>query len=137
MKVGATSCGCNQSCVERFSMVHSGVRRLTGVCLIVWCGASFAQATDSQPGDPQQQDSQAGNPNGAAAKSPVLIGTWRYNAETRLEHSLPEVDGTTITVTKKTTVVNLEDMPTIIDNNQRALFDRMPGIVLAEQQNPT
>ena len=43
----------------------------------------------------------------------------------------------TITVTKKTSVVQLTDVPTIIDNNQRELFDRLPGIVLAEQQNPT
>jgi hypothetical protein len=47
------------------------------------------------------------------------------------------VDGPTITVTKKTSVVQLNDVPTIIDNNQRELFDRLPGIVLAEQQNPT
>ncbi len=25
----------------------------------------------------------------------------------------------------------------MIDNNQREIFDRLPGIVLAEQQNPT
>ncbi len=31
----------------------------------------------------------------------------------------------------------LDAEPTIIDNNQRELFDRLPGIVLAEQQNPT
>jgi hypothetical protein len=43
----------------------------------------------------------------------------------------------TITVTKKTSVVKLADQPTIIDNYQRELFDRLPGIVLAEQQNPT
>jgi Fe(3+) dicitrate transport protein len=62
---------------------------------------------------------------------------WLFNRKTRYAHSLPEVDGPTITVTKKTSVVQLNDVPTIIDNNQRELFDRLPGIVLAEQQNPT
>jgi Fe(3+) dicitrate transport protein len=62
---------------------------------------------------------------------------WLFNRRTRYAHSLPEVDGPTITVTKKTSVVQLNDVPTIIDNNQRELFDRLPGIVLAEQQNPT
>jgi Fe(3+) dicitrate transport protein len=62
---------------------------------------------------------------------------WRFNRHTRYAHSLPEVDGPTITVTKKTSVVQLNNVPTIIDNNQRELFDRLPGIVLAEQQNPT
>ncbi|HXP65620.1 MAG TPA: TonB-dependent receptor [Steroidobacteraceae bacterium] len=62
---------------------------------------------------------------------------WLFNRRTRYSHSLPEVDGPTITVTKKTSVVQLNDVPTIIDNNQRELFDRLPGIVLAEQQNPT
>ncbi|HXI49126.1 MAG TPA: Plug domain-containing protein, partial [Steroidobacteraceae bacterium] len=62
---------------------------------------------------------------------------WLFNRRARYAHSLPEVDGPTITVTKKTSVVQLNDVPTIIDNNQRELFDRLPGIVLAEQQNPT
>ncbi len=67
----------------------------------------------------------------------VLGKRWLFNRRTRYAHSLPEVDGPTITVTKKTSVVQLTDVPTIIDNNQRELFDRLPGIVLAEQQNPT
>ena len=62
---------------------------------------------------------------------------WLFNRRTRYAHSLPEVGGPTIMVTKKTSAVQLNDVPTIIDNNQRELFDRLPGIVLAEQQNPT
>ena len=34
-------------------------------------------------------------------------------------------------------MVKLDDQPSVIDNNQREIFDRLPGIVLAEQQNPT
>jgi Fe(3+) dicitrate transport protein len=62
---------------------------------------------------------------------------WDFNKKTRYAHSLPEVNGPIITVTKKTSVVDLDAQPVIIDNNQRELFDRLPGIVLAEQQNPT
>jgi Fe(3+) dicitrate transport protein len=62
---------------------------------------------------------------------------WLFNRETRYAHSLPEIDGPRITVTKKTSVVELREQPTVIDNNQREIFDRLPGIVLAEQQNPT
>ena len=71
---------------------------------------------------------------------PVVVDAtrpWLYNRETREAHSLPEVDGPTITVTKKTSVERLDAQPTIIDNNQRELLDRLPGLVLAEQQNPT
>ena len=50
---------------------------------------------------------------------------------------MPEVPGPQITVTKKTTVVQLTAQPPVIDNHEREIFDRMPGIVLAEQQNPT
>jgi Fe(3+) dicitrate transport protein len=84
-------------------------------------------------GEDQHPEQTAGN------KPPVVIRSkrWMFNRETRYKHSLPEVDATAITVTKKTSVVKLDDQPAIIDNNQRAIFDRLPGIVLAEQQNPT
>ena len=74
-----------------------------------------------------------------AADPDVIIKgkRWLFNRETRYAHSLPEVDGPTITVTKKTSVVKLDEQPSVIDNNQREIFDRLPGIVLAEQQNPT
>ena len=62
---------------------------------------------------------------------------WMYNHGTRYAHSLPEVDGTNVTVTKKTSVVKLEQLPTVINNNQRELFARLPGIIIAEQQDPT
>jgi Fe(3+) dicitrate transport protein len=59
------------------------------------------------------------------------------NNKTRYAHTSPEVNGATIAVTKKTSVVDLDAQPVVIDNNQRELFDRLPSIVLAEQQNPT
>ena len=108
-------------------------------CLLwVSCSICVAQTDEHAAAQDQLQ--------GASAKSapkdsspPVIIRAkrWLFNRETRYAHSLPEVDGATITVTKKTSVVKLAEQPTTIDNNQRELFDRLPGIVLAEQQNPT
>ena len=82
---------------------------------------------------------EAASPESAPpAGTKVLIqAPYLFNRKTRYAHSMPEVPGPEITVTKKTTVVQLTDQPPIIDNHQRELFDRMPGIVLAEQQNPT
>jgi Fe(3+) dicitrate transport protein len=81
----------------------------------------------------------AGKESGGNKESVTIEAArpWLFNRNTRYAHSLPEVDGPTITVTKKTSVVKLDEQPKIIDNNQRELFDRLPGIVLAEQQNPT
>lgn len=90
----------------------------------------------------------AQNASGDAASQPqtksrtlgthVLIkAPYLFNRATRYSHSMPEVPGPEITVTKKTTVVQLTQQPPIIDNHAREIFDRMPGIVLAEQQNPT
>jgi Fe(3+) dicitrate transport protein len=67
----------------------------------------------------------------------VVQAGYLFNRATRYAHSMPEVPGPEITVTKKTTVVQLADQPPVIDNHEREIFDRMPGIVLAEQQNPT
>jgi Fe(3+) dicitrate transport protein len=90
-----------------------------------------APATDDQPPANTKQQSPEGE------KVIIRGKRWLFNRETRYAHSLPEVDGTTITVTKKTSVVKLDEQPSIIDNNQREIFDHLPGIVLAEQQNPT
>jgi Fe(3+) dicitrate transport protein len=92
-------------------------------CVLSW--PAWAQVADDQP------------PGKPTAKVVIKAKRWMFNRETRYAHSLPEVDGPTITVTKKTSVVKLDEQPSVIDNNQREVFDRLPGIVLAEQQNPT
>lgn len=107
--------------------------------------AALAAPISAAPADqaaPDDDSPSAATPKKSAAqtgKEPVIIRAkpWLFNRETRYAHSLPEVDGTTITVTKKTSVVKLDNQPPVIDNNQREIFDRLPGIVLAEQQNPT
>src|SRR5579862_9748724 len=98
-----------------------------------------APPRQAHPDDDSPPTAAEKQPAGPTGKDPVIIKAkpWAFNRETRYTHSLPEVDGPTITVTKKTSVVKLDNQPTVIDNNQREVFDRLPGIVLAEQQNPT
>ena len=67
----------------------------------------------------------------------VVIGTRNDKVPEKLDHIMPEVDGTKITVTKKTSVAKLDLVPTIIANNQRELFSRTPGLFVSEQQTAT
>ncbi len=100
------------------------------------CSVAGAQAVagDSATAGPDA----ARRPESSSKLHRVLVqAPYLFNRATRYAHSMPEVVGPEITVTKKTTVVQLADLPPVIDNHQREIFDRMPGIVLAEQQNPT
>jgi len=67
----------------------------------------------------------------------VVIGERKENTPEKLDHIMPEVDGTKITVTKKTSITKLDLLPTIVDGNQRELFSRTPGLFVSEQQTPT
>lgn len=107
-----------------------------------WTQAPPEQAPSADDVPPAKSDKPAtratqGAQNASGDKVIIKGKRWLFNRETRYAHSLPEVDGPTITVTKKTSVVKLDEQPVVIDNNQREIFDRLPGIVLAEQQNPT
>jgi len=52
----------------------------------------------------------------------------------KLQHIMREVDGPLITVTKKTSITKLDNIPTVVDNNLRDLFAQTPGLYLSEQQ---
>jgi Fe(3+) dicitrate transport protein len=54
----------------------------------------------------------------------------------KLEHIMREVEGTQITVTKKATVIKLDQQPPVENNNLQELFTRAPGLLISEQQNP-
>lgn len=94
------------------------------ICLVALgalCWAMPAIAAAAQPND----------------ESIFVIGERKENTPAKLDHIMPEVDGTKITVTKKTSVTKLDLLPTIVDNNQRELFSRTPGLSVSEQQAPT
>ena len=71
--------------------------------------------------------------------APVDVNSeaWREILKAKLQHMLPEVDGTRITVTKKTTVTHLADQPTVIGNNLDQLLARSPGVQVSQQPTPT
>jgi len=43
------------------------------------------------------------------------------------QHLMPEVSSTEITVTKKATVIKLDQQPPVEDNNEQELFIKAPG----------
>lgn len=67
---------------------------------------------------------------------PVKVEEKRVHDDTRpkLQHIMKEVDGPLITVTKKTSITILDNIPTVVDNNLRDLFAQTPGLFLSEQQ---
>ena len=68
----------------------------------------------------------------------VEVHERRSQDDTRpkLQHIMKEVDGPLITVTKKTSITKLDAIPTVVDNNLRALFAQTPGLLVSEQQTP-
>src|SRR5947209_6724956 len=54
----------------------------------------------------------------------------------KLNHIMREVAGTQITVTKKATIIKLDQQPPVQNNNLQELFTKAPGLVVSEQQNP-
>jgi len=49
---------------------------------------------------------------------------------------MSEVSGTEITVTKKATVIKLDQQPTVTNNNLQQLFTKAPGLLVTEQNTP-
>ncbi|MGH8192605.1 MAG: TonB-dependent receptor family protein [Rhodanobacteraceae bacterium] len=100
--------------------------------------AAVAQQTPSD--NHQSADQQTGQP-------PQTLSTinvkgekpydWRKYVKAKLKHQMPEVAGTKITVTKKTTVTHLDMQPTVIGNNLQQLFERSPGVLVSQQPTPT
>ncbi len=58
------------------------------------------------------------------------------DARPKLNHIMREVSGTQITVTKKATVIKLDQQPPVEANNLQELFTKAPGVLVSEQQNP-
>src|SRR6059058_2434583 len=67
-----------------------------------------------------------------AAPAPTPHDDWKP----KLEHIMSEVSGTQITVTKKASVIKLEQQPPVENNNLQEQFTKAPGLIVSEQQNP-
>jgi len=69
---------------------------------------------------------------GQALPSPTPHDDWKA----KLDHIMSEVSGTEITVTKKATVIKLDQQPTVTNNNLQQLFTKAPGLLVTEQNTP-
>jgi Fe(3+) dicitrate transport protein len=69
---------------------------------------------------------------GEAVPSPTPFDDWKV----KLNHIMSEVSGTEITVTKKATVIKLDQQAEVVNNNQQELFTRAPGLLITEQHTP-
>lgn len=67
---------------------------------------------------------------------PVPTPTPHDNWREMRQHIMPEVSGTEITVTKKATVIKLDQQPPVENNNQQELFTKAPGFLITEQHTP-
>ncbi|HEX4640932.1 MAG TPA: TonB-dependent receptor [Chthoniobacterales bacterium] len=67
---------------------------------------------------------------------PVATPHPHDDTRPKLEHIMREVSETQITVTKKATVIKLDNEAPIQANNLQQMFQKAPGLVVSEQQNP-
>lgn len=94
------------------------------------------------PARAQEQAAKAGQSAPDAEKSiqleKVEVKEWMLpdDARPKLDFIMKEVDGPMITVTKKTSITKLDNIPTIVNNNIREVFSQTPGVYVAEQQAP-
>jgi len=97
---------------------------------IAQCPVASVRAEDSAP--------PADNPKDRVELPKIEVRERRSPDDTRpkLQHIMKEVDGPLITVTKKTSITRLDSIPTVVDNNLRALFAQTPGLFVSEQQSP-
>ena len=54
-------------------------------------------------------------------------GQAQDDRRAKLEHIMREVDGPLITVTKKTSITKVPNLPAVVDNSLRNLFAQTPG----------
>ncbi|HEX5490603.1 MAG TPA: TonB-dependent receptor plug domain-containing protein [Candidatus Udaeobacter sp.] len=66
----------------------------------------------------------------------VATPTPHDNFREMRQHIMPEVAGTEITVTKKATVIKLDQQPPVENNNEQELFVKAPGFLITEQHTP-
>ncbi len=70
--------------------------------------------------------------HGEAVPSPTPHDDWKA----KLDHIMSEVSKTEITVTKKASVIKLDQQPPVENNNLQQLFTKAPGLLITEQNTP-
>lgn len=97
------------------------------LCLIVAMFAPLGRAAA------QDADADAIVVTGGPVATPSPRDDWKA----KLDHLMSEVSATQITVTKKATVIKLDQQPTVVNNNEQELFTRAPGLLITEQHTPS
>jgi len=74
----------------------------------------------------------------ADRRAPVKLDRQDVTAETQADPRYPqiakEIENGRILTGKKSTVIDLDDQPEIVNNELRQTFSRLPGLLLSEQQ---
>ncbi|MEO6970652.1 MAG: hypothetical protein ABI217_07140 [Chthoniobacterales bacterium] len=97
------------------------------------CLASLGLAITSPPNAQAQTGSSSELVvRGDAVPSPTPHDDWKA----KLDHIMNEVSGTEITVTKKATVIKLDQQPPVENNNLQQLFTKAPGSSLPNKTRP-
>lgn len=81
----------------------------------------------------------AAKPAGANApvKLPTIVVTGESETDATIQPAfLPAVEGTRIYSGKKTTVLDLDALPAIVNNNYRQALSLTPGLLLSEETTP-
>ncbi len=68
--------------------------------------------------------------------APVTLNEVLVSASAEKNINLPEVDGAKIYTGKKTALIDLQETPTIINNNYRQALQKTPGLLLSEESTP-
>ncbi len=116
--------------MKTIAIVPGAIALAIANCLAIAAPADEA----SSPDQAQVAEADQGTPT----ELPRVEVRERRQDDTRpkLQHIMKEVDGPLITVTKKTSITKLDNVPTIVDNNLREVFAQTPGIYYSEQQSP-
>jgi Fe(3+) dicitrate transport protein len=88
--------------------------------------------TASRPSKAQTVQAPPVTVTGEAVPTPTPHDNFR---EMR-QHIMPEVSGTKITVTKKATIIKLDQQPPLENNDLQDLFLKAPGFLVTDQHTP-
>ncbi len=98
-------------------------------------GTSMPSATTSVPTALVAASAEAPTVQGVTVTAASAPTPFDDHASKR-DHIMPEVSGTQITVTKKATVIKLDQQPPIANNDLQTEFLKAPGLLITEQHTP-
>lgn len=102
-------------------------RSRTGLAVLV---AMLAAAPSLRAAEPTEEEPSVTHPDSGGVEEIQVVG------EPDLPRFLPDVDGVDIFAGKKTTVIDPQEAPKIVNDNYRQVLSRTPGLILAEESTP-